>query len=154
MTTLISNRYNQVTPTQITENGASVSTPIYISPTTDQSKQLLNAFREVVRKQRLEMGYSQQPVSKGGLQVETAIKPPMTKAENDLGMTEDALRYALFQRQGIAERLIVKLSQITGVEIITRQSIEATITAWLDHLYGAKQVEPKTTRQRKTSTSK
>ena len=154
---LLTNRYKQTTPTHITANGCSISTPIYLSPTNDQSKELLNAFREVVRQQRLEMGYRDTPIDHGSIQVQTATTPPQTPAEEALGMNEETLRYALFQRTGIAERLIIKLCEITGVELVSRKQIEDNVKMWLDHLYGE---QPKRTRvlpkgsDRKTRSSK
>ena len=145
---LLTNRYSQVTPTHITANGCSISTPIYLSPTNDQSKELLNAFREVVRKQRLEMGYQDTPIDHGSIQVQTATTPPQTPAEQDLGMNEETLRYALFSRTGIAERLIIKLCEITGVELVSRKQIEDNLKSWLDHLYGE---QPKRTRKTRSS---
>ena len=147
--TLVINRYNQPTPTHIQPNGCSVSTPIYVCPTTDQNKALLNAFRDVVRKQRREMGFDNTNQSIG-VTVTTATVPPMTQAETDLGMTEDTLRYALFQRRGTPERLIVKLQQITGVELITRAALQQTFDAWLDSLE-LKDEKKGTQRTRKTS---
>ena len=150
MTQLITNRYGQTTPTHIASNGCSIATPIYISPTTEQSKELLNAFREVVRRQRLEMGYTDAPIDHGSIQVQTATTPPQTDAEKAIGMNEETLRYALFQRSGIAERLILKLCEITGVELVSRKQIEENLKMWLDHLYGT---TPKK-RTRKTSVTK
>lgn len=135
MPELFTNRYGQTSPSSTTNNGLVISTPFYLNLTTDQTKQLLNAFREVVRKQRIELGYTEEPRSVGQLSVETKTQPPTTKAEEELGMNEEALRYALFSRQGTPERLILKLSDITGVYFTTRQEIESVFSAWLDHLY-------------------
>ena len=132
---LITNRYNQVTPTGITSNGLSISTPIYINLTTEQGKQLLNAFRTVVANQRRELGYEDKPKSVGQLSVETKTTPPLTQAEKDIGMTEESLRYALFARQGTPERLVLKLCSITGVFFTTRQEIEEVFGLWLDTFF-------------------
>ena len=135
MTYLITNRYNQVTPTRILSNGCSVSTPIYVSPTTDQAKELLNKFREVVREERMKAGFNTEPViSSNGVAVQTAQAAPMTNAEHELGMTEDTLRYALFGRQGIPERLFFKLCSLTNTQLVTRQEIGETYDEWLSHL--------------------
>lgn len=153
--TLITNRYAQVTPTSIYENGCSVSCPLYFRPTNDQAKELLNKFRELVRKQRLELGWDESATTTpNGLKVSTAHTPPQTPAEADLGMTEETLRYAIFQRQGIAERLFVKLCRLVDVELIPRDHIEQTTKAWLDHLYGNDEKQrtkkPSTTSKRTT----
>lgn len=136
---LIINRYGQTTPTSIQENGCAISTPFYINPTTDQTKQLLNAFRNIKQRQLLELGYNNQASTKSGLVVATAITPPQTPIEEELGMNEEALRYVLFGRQGIQERLFIKLQRLTGVYLITREQIEDTYTAWLNTLFGDEQ---------------
>ncbi len=148
---LITNRYNQVTPTGITPTGLSISTPIYINLTTEQGKQLLNALRNVVAKQRIEMGYDNSPKSVGQLSVETKTTPPLTPAEEELGMTEESLRYALFARQGTPERLVLKLCSITGVYFTTRQEIEEVFGLWLDNFFNT---NDKSTAQATSKTSK
>lgn len=152
MTTLITNRYNQITPTRILANGCSVSVPIYFSPTTDQSKELLNKFRDAVRAERLKKGWNDGPVtSPGGVAVQTAQKAPMTDVENELGMTEDTLRYALFGRQGIPERLFFKLCALTNTELVKRDEITETYDEWLGHLLQDKNENKRTKRTAKTS---
>ena len=159
MPELIKNRYNQTTPSSITSNGLCISTPFYLNITTDQGKQLLNAFRSIVHKQRVELGYDNTTKTVGQLSVTTNIKPPLTPAEEELGMNEESLRYALFSRQGTPERLVLKLCSITGVYITTREEIESVFSAWLDHLYPtneqskAKTVSPprQTTKKRTTT---
>ena len=152
---LIINRYNQSTPTAITSNGLAISTPIYLKLTSDQSKQYLNAFRKVVAKQRLELGYEDTTKTVGQLAVETKSTPPLTPAEQEVGMTEDSIRYALFSRQGTPERLILKLSQITGVYVTTRQELEEVFSLWLDEWYPTDgQQKAKTTSQTRKATTK
>lgn len=154
MTKLITNRYQQKTPTTIQESGLAISTPIYINPTTDQTKQLLNAFRTVKQKQLLEIGYETQTVTPGGLVIETASAPPLTPIEQELGMNEEGLRQVLFSRQGIPERLIMKLQRTTGVYVVTRAQIEETFTAWLDHLYSDSNNNATTTTPTKVTRTK
>ena len=160
MTKLITNRYNQVTPTRILSNGCSISTPIYLSPTTDQAKELLNKFREVVREERMKNGWTDTAVvSPGGVQVQTAQTAPMTNAENELGMTEDTLRYALFGRQGIPERLFFKLCALTKTELVKREEITETYDEWLNHLLDTNEDKrpaktTKTTNKRAKATTK
>lgn len=155
MTNLITNRYNQITPTRILSNGCSVSVPIYFSPTADQAKELLNKFRDVVRDERLKKGWNDQPVTtSGGVVVQTAQKAPMTDVENELGMTEDTLRYALFGRQGIPERLFFKLCSLTKTELVKREEIAETYDEWLNHLLqdtNENKGTKRTTKARKTT---
>ena len=108
--TLTRNRYQQVTPTAIYSNGVAVSVPIYIALTRDQNKQLLNAFRAAVQE-------------RGAV------------VEQELGMNEENLRHALFARNGIPERLALKLQAVTGVELVTKEQIEQTFQEWITHLY-------------------
>jgi hypothetical protein len=107
---LSTNRYNQTTPTAIQSSGATISVPIYIAPTRDQLKAILNGFRAAV-------GSRGQAV------------------EAELGMDESALRTVLFSRNGLPERLILKLQRITGIELVNREQIEATQKAWVAHLF-------------------
>lgn len=134
MANLLINRYQQTCPTSIQENGCSISCPMYIALTTEQNKQLLNAFREVQRKQLLEAGHST-TTQKGSMTIETAQHTPKTPAELELGMDENNLRYALFNRQGINERLLLKLQKITGMEIITREQLTDVAMSWINHLF-------------------
>jgi hypothetical protein len=159
-TPLITNRYGQATPTTIQDNGCAISCPFYINPTSDQTKQLLNAFRRIKTQQLIELGFNTETTSKSGIVVDTAVKPPTTPIEEELGMNEEALRYVLFGRQGIQERLFIKLQRLTGVYLITRQQVVDTYTKWLDTLYGDDQspvstastiTETKQTRKKETA---
>lgn len=148
---LITNRYNQVSPTHIQSNGCSVSTPIYITPTVDQLKALLNAFRDVVRDERQIMGY-EPTTAVNGVVVTNSTKPANTPSEDAIGMTEESLRYALFQRKGLPDRLILKLQELTGLELVTRSAILKTVETWLDHMnLNEKQGTKRTNKTSKTS---
>ena len=57
--------------------------------------------------------------------------------EELLGMSEEHLRYGLFSRNGMPERLVVSLQRITGLELVNRREIELTMTGWLDYLFSA-----------------
>ena len=104
------NRYGKVSPTAIQTNGAAVSVPIYIAPTKEQNKALLNAVRDIAR------------------EGDNAL-------EEQLGVNEENLRTLLFGRHGIPERLLVRLQEITGVQVVTRQQIEDTYSDWIDYLF-------------------
>ena len=139
--TLQSNRYSSVVPTTILESGLCVSVPFYLSPNTEQKKAVLNKFREIKTSQLIDLGYSQRH-SSGQLVVETASTPPQTQIELELGMNEDNLRSALFSRQGIQERLILKLQKLTGIQLITRKDVENTYKLWLDYLFDDENKRP------------
>ena len=110
MPTLITNRYGNITPTAIQANGAAISVPIYIAPTKEQNKALLNAVRDIAREGN-------------------------NAVEEQLGVNEENLRTLLFGRNGIPERLLVKLQEITSVEVVTRKQIEETYSDWVDYLF-------------------
>ena len=110
MTTLIKNRYHQLKPTTLQPNGVSVSTPIYIGLTTEQNKMLLNGFRR-------------------------ALEARGKDAEEELGMNEENLRHALFGRNGVPERLVLKLQKLTGIELITKEQINDAFQAWSDYIF-------------------
>ncbi len=134
---LVTNRYNQITPTAITSDGVGVSCPVYLNLTADQSKALLNAFRDVVARQRIEMGFKDTPTNStlGELAVETTVTPPQTTAENELGMSVEALRYALFSKGGVAERLILKLQELTNLTFVTSSQVAEVQALWLSHIF-------------------
>ena len=133
--TLQTNRYHQVVPTHITENGTAIATPFYVTPTTDTKKALLNAFRTIKTKQLLEMGYSSEPRQEGSIQIHTAVTPPQAPIEVELGVTEENLRLLIFNRQGLHEQLVVKLQNLTGVQVFTQEEARRTFDAWVQHLF-------------------
>ena len=130
-------RYGEVSPTEIHSSGIAVSTPIYITLTSDQRKALLNRFRQIKQEQ---LAATNSPVndpgeaSKHSYDID-AQATGLTPVEDLLGMSEEHLRYALFSRNGIPERLVVKLQRITGLELVNRREIEATVIGWLDYLF-------------------
>ena len=96
---------------------------------------MLNAFRSIIAEQRRERRYVDTPRSVGQLSVETRTTPPTTPAEDELGMSEESLRFALFGRNGTPERLVLKLCRITGVHLATRTELEQVFSLWLDEWY-------------------
>lgn len=62
-------------------------------------------------------------------------EPLGTTIEQALGMNEESLRYTLFSRQGLPERLLIRLQKLTGVVLIRRNEVEETYTKWLDYLF-------------------
>ena len=134
---LLTNRYNETTPTLITDTGTAISVPFYLNPSSDKKKELLNAFRTIKTQQLIEQGY-QQPRSSNSVVVVDQTAPTLSPIEQEMGMNEDALRSVLFARQGISERIILKLSTLTGVEVCTRDEVEQAQKLWLDELYGIK----------------
>ena len=54
---------------------------------------------------------------------------------SELGVSEANLRHLLFARNGLPERLLLKLQELTGLEIVSKQQIEDTYRSWITHLY-------------------
>ena len=138
---LQTSRYNVVTPGAINDQGTLISCPLYISPSLDRRKELLNAFRTVKTKQLLEAGYSNQPRQEGGISVHTAVTYPQTPIEVELGTNEEALRMMIFSKQGLTEKFLLKLQRLTGCEVVTREDIEETTRLWIEHIYGQQDVQ-------------
>ena len=124
MKTLTTNRYGQVSPTLIQETGVGISCPFYISLTPDQKKSLLNTFRQIKTEQLVNSSESK-----------PSQEPLGTPIEQALGMNEEILRYTLFSRQDLPERLLIRLQKLTGVILISRNEVEETYKQWLDYLF-------------------
>jgi len=133
---LQTNRYGTQVPSVITDNGVTISTPIYFRITPDQAKLVLNKFREKKRTEFLEMGVdtSDQPVVGTSLSVKTAMNQ-LSPIEVALGQNEESLRLHLFNRQGINERLLVKLQELLDFEIVSSKDLLEASEAWISHLF-------------------
>ena len=147
---LLTNRYNQVTPTLVTDNGTAISVPLYLNPSSDKKKELLNAFRSIKTKQLIEAGYNA-PRESNSVVVIDQTQPSLSPIEQDMGMNEDALRSVLFGRQGISERIILKLSHLTGIPVLTREDVELAQQLWLDEHFGTKKTNKSSKRRSKTT---
>ena len=124
MKTLTTNRYGQVSPTLIQETGVGISCPFYISLTPDQKKSLLNSFRQIKTEQLANSNENK-----------SSQEPLGTPIEQALGMNEESLRYTLFSRQGLPERLLIRLQKLVGIEFVRRNQVEETYKKWLDYLF-------------------
>ena len=45
---------------------------------------------------------------------------------SELGVSEANLRHLLFANKGLPERLLLKLQELTGLEMVSKQQIEGT----------------------------
>ena len=59
----------------------------------------------------------------------------MAAVESELGVSEANLRHLLFARNGLPERLLLKLQTVTGLEIVSKEQIEDTYGSWISHLF-------------------
>ena len=144
------NRYGIATPTSFTTSGLAISCPIYLTLTTEQSKALLNGFREIKRQQLNDLGYNDTRTT-DGLTVVTAGDVPQTPIERDCGFTEDALRQIIFGRQGIADKTVLKLQRLTGIQVVTKDEIKQAQELWLNNVYDVQESKAKPKKARKAS---
>ena len=130
-------RYGEVSPTEIHSSGIAVSTPIYITLTSDQRKALLNRFRQIKQEQLATTNCLVDDPGEASKRSDgtDAQATGLTLVEDLLGVPEEHLRYGLFSRNGMPERLVVSLQRITGLELVNRREIEATVIGWLDYLF-------------------
>ena len=130
--TLLTNRYNQITPSTRLDNGCVISTPVYVSITVEVAKQLLNSFRVLKQKELIQVSSPTE-----SLNVITHHGGVMAQCEQELGLSEEALRSVLYQKGGISEKIIVKLQNLTGIEVISPNQIIECNENWVNHLFGS-----------------
>ena len=114
----IVNNYNN---DYLTQSGVRICTPLFIDLTNSQRKQLLNAVREVSTKTNITETRTQ-----SGIRVETN-SGAMNSVELYLGTSIDLLRSLLFTRGGLAVDLVLKLQEVTGLEMVSVKEIEAAM---------------------------
>ena len=56
----------------------------------------------------------------------SAHRAAVTAVVSELGVSEANLRHLLFERNGLPERLLLNLQDLTGLEIVSKQQIEDT----------------------------
>lgn len=152
---LQTNRYGVTTPNLLLPNGITIATPIYFNLPTDTAKGILNSFREAKLRQLVDLGWEDtKAVAGSSISVTTNEQPPMTPLEQALGMTEEALRYALFTRSGVQERLILRLQELLDINLVSREEIEQTYTLWLDEFNFKRAATPRKTTRKPASRSK
>lgn len=102
------------------ENGTRICLPCYIDPSISLRKEILNA----VRTKASELIEVEQPNSMSGISVmSSSSRQP--QIEQYLGMSIDILRNVLFQRGGLEASLVLKLQNITGLQIVTDKDFTA-----------------------------
>lgn len=108
----------------INTEGARISAPVYCDLTTTQRKLLLNGVREKVMEQEV----TTKPATASGISVVTR-NAGTTELETYLGLTTDVLRTVIFQRGGIEISLLLRLQEVTGIEVVSQKDIAAAFTA-------------------------
>lgn len=109
----------------MTENGVRICIPCYIDAPTALRKEILNQVRELARQPQ---EASHQPDTLTGIQV-VSYSTRQPEIEAYLGMTLDNLRNVLFQRGGLEVSLVLKLQQVSGLEIVTEKDFTAAFKA-------------------------
>ena len=117
---------NRAANDSITDDGTRISLCLYIDPTMNVRKNILNAVRELCN-QPVEPAH--QPTTMSGISVihNATLQP---KVESYLGMSIDNLRSnVLFQRGGLEISLVLKLLAVTGLSLVTDKEIASAIKA-------------------------
>ena len=108
----------------ITKNGVRISLPCYIDITMSQRKDILNACRE----QCQATVTTSTPQSMSGISVQTTSNV-QSDMESYLGMSLDVLRGVIFQRGGIEAGLLLRLQEVTGLNLVTDKDFTAAFKA-------------------------
>jgi hypothetical protein len=100
----------------VSASGIRVSCPLYVDLPNNLRKQLLNGVRS--KASEVIIDDTPQPQSISGIQVSNSasLQPAI---ETYLGMAIDNLRNVLFQRGGLEASLVLKLEQVTGIEVLS-----------------------------------
>ena len=102
----------------VSASGIRVSCPLYVDLPNTLRKQLLNGVRAKAAEVFVEE--TTQPQTISGIQVtNSATLQPLI--ESYLGMAIDNLRNVLVQRGGLEASLVLKLEQITGIEVLSQK---------------------------------
>lgn len=115
---------NSATNDHNTDSGVRISLPCYIDITMQQRKDLLNACREKAQSQVI----SSTPASMTGIRVETTSNT-QSEMESYIGMSLDVLRGVIFSRGGIEVGLLLRLQEVTGIQLVTDKDFTAAFKA-------------------------
>jgi hypothetical protein len=138
----INSRYGGLTANSISDEGTVVGTPIYITPSQEKKKELINAFRRIKTEQLIEAGWSDTSISSTGIKVVDSTAAPLTPIEMAAGFAEAELRMHLFSRQGLAERTIIKLQALTGVEVVSKEQLIESFNNWIEYVFDDQATPP------------
>ena len=101
------------------EKGVRVSLPVYADVPTDLRKQLLNG----VRSAHDASSFSQRDTNTiSNITVSTANQ---SNVEAYIGMKLEVLRSVLFQRGGLPLDLVLRLQEVSGIEVLTPKELTA-----------------------------
>lgn len=104
----------------INANGVRICAPCYIDAPTSLRKEILN----VIRAKASEPIEHTTPNTLSGISV-TSYSTLQPQIEAYIGQTIDNLRNILFSRGGLEISLLLKLQNVTGVEVISDKDITA-----------------------------
>lgn len=108
----------------ITKSGVRISLPCYIDITMTQRKEILNACRDLCQATTI----TSTPPSMSGISVQTTSNA-QSEMESYIGMSLDVLRGVIFQRGGIEAGLLLRLQEVTGLELVTDKDFTAAFKA-------------------------
>lgn len=110
-----------------TKNGVRISLPCYIDITIQQRKEILNACRDQCQATVV----TSEPESMSGIRVVTTSSA-QSDMESYIGMSLDVLRGVIFARGGIEAGLLLRLQEVTGVELVSDKDFTAAFKARQD----------------------
>jgi len=143
------NRFGITVPTHVTPDGLTISTPNYVTLSLSARKLLSEQTRSVVADQMKQMGTDVSLQTFGQLvTTETAREPVLTPLETSMGMDLQNIRDTIWSRNGVKDSWLCKLQSLLGIEVVTREMLEQTHQAWLNHIFNE---EPKTSGSKTTS---
>lgn len=110
---------NSATLDTHTQEGIRISIPCYVDVPNHVRKSLLNGTREAAQR---EAASESTPKTQSGLTV-TTYNNNQTSVENYLGVSLDVLRTVLFQRGGLPLDLILRLQEVSGIEVLSPKEL-------------------------------
>lgn len=112
------------------DKGVRISLPCYIDLPMTERKNILSALRA-----KAASTVSSTPSTMSGLVVESASRS-LSDIETYIGMTIEVLRGVIFQRGGMEVSLILRLQEVTGLELISAKDFTAAFKERQDLVKG------------------
>ena len=107
------------------KEGVRICSPLYIDIPTATRKLLFNGVRTACQTTR---NAPIQPDTASGIQV-IESSAAQAEVETYLGMTVDNLRNVMFARGGLNLDLVLRLQNVSGIEVITEKDIATAFTS-------------------------
>jgi hypothetical protein len=110
---------NSATLDHNTEEGIRISLPIYVDIPMGVRKTLYNSVREEATRAATVLS---SPKTVSGIQV-TTYQVQENSVSQYLGASLDVLRTLIFQRGGLQLDLVLRLQEVAGYEVLTKEAL-------------------------------